>query len=72
MSRRWSIFENESSCRSENESRFWKILQKIMIDKTARHFDVDLDELRKERVSDEQIAEARARLLESEKKGGVS
>lgn len=68
----WSIFENESSCRSDDDSRFWKMLQKIMIDKTARHFDVDLDELRKERVSDEQIAEARARPLESEKKGGVS
>ena len=80
----WSIFENESSCRSEEDSRFWKMLQKIMIDKTARHFDVNLDELdtsdyltpgnskKRERVSDEQIAAARARLLESEKKGGAS
>ena len=41
----WSIMENESSCRDEADSRFWKWLQKIMVDKTARHFDVDLNEL---------------------------
>lgn len=39
----WSILENESSCREEADSRFWKMLQKIMVDKTARHFDVDID-----------------------------
>lgn len=42
----WSIFENESSCRSDEDSRFWKTLQKIMVDKTARHFDVNLDGLK--------------------------
>lgn len=42
----WSILENESSCRSEDESRFWKLLQRIMIDKTSRHFDINLDELK--------------------------
>jgi len=25
---------------------FWRLLQKIMIDKTERHFDVNLDELK--------------------------
>lgn len=40
----WSIMENESSCRDEAESMFWKVLQKIMIDKTSRHFDVDIEE----------------------------
>lgn len=68
----WSILENESSCRSDEDSRFWKMLQKIMIDKTARHFDVNLDDLQQERVSDEQIAEARARMMANEKKGGAS
>ncbi len=43
----WSILENEASCRDANESRFWKLLQKITIDKTERHFDVDLDDLKK-------------------------
>ena len=43
----WSILENEASCRNANESRFWKILQKITIDKTERHFDVNLDDLKK-------------------------
>lgn len=43
----WSILENESSCRDENESKFWKMLQKIMVDKTERHFDVNLTELKK-------------------------
>ena len=62
----WSIFENESSCRNDDDSRFWKLLQKIMVDKTARHFDVDLSELQQERVSDEQIASARARMMTTE------
>lgn len=44
----WSIMENESSCRDEASSRFWKLLQRIMVDKTARHFDVDLDDIKKE------------------------
>lgn len=42
----WSIMENESSCRDESESRFWKLLQKVMVDKTERHFDVNLDDLK--------------------------
>ena len=42
----WSILENESSCRSEKDGMFWRLLQKIMIDKTERHFDVNLDELK--------------------------
>lgn len=62
----WSILENESSCRDEKESRFWKLLQRIMIDKTERHFEVELTEL-KESITEEQIAEARQRLLEMEK-----
>jgi len=44
----WSILENEASCRDARQSRFWKILQKITIDKTERHFDVDLSDLEKE------------------------
>ena len=39
----WSILENESSC---NNAKWAKIAQKIMIDKTERHFDVDLSELK--------------------------
>jgi hypothetical protein len=42
----WSILENESSCRDEADSRFWRLLQKIMIDKTERHFNVSLDDLK--------------------------
>ena len=42
----WSIMENESSCRRESDSRFWKVLQRIMVDKTERHFDISLDELK--------------------------
>ena len=44
----WSILENEASCRSEQDSKFWKLLQKITIDKTERHFDVALDDLKEE------------------------
>ena len=44
----WSILENESSCRKESDGHFYKLLQKIMIDKTERHFDVNLDELKED------------------------
>lgn len=43
----WSILENESSCRSEEEGSFYRILQRIMIDKTERHFDINLDDFKK-------------------------
>lgn len=43
----WSILENESSCRSDEDSRIWRLLQRIMIDKTSRHFDIDLSEIKK-------------------------
>lgn len=49
----WSIMENESSCREESESRFWRVLQRIMIDKTERHFDVNLNDLKDK--SDESV-----------------
>ena len=42
----WSILENESSCRPESESSFWKLMQQIMVDKTERHLDVNLDKLK--------------------------
>ncbi len=45
----WSILENESSCRPEAEHRFWKLLQQVMVDKTARHFDVNLDKLKEKK-----------------------
>ena len=60
----WSILENESSCRSEAESRFWRILQRIMIDKTERHFDITLDELKHSEEITEEQAEAARQLLE--------
>lgn len=44
----WSILENESSCRPESDSAFWRTLKKILKDKTERHLDVDLSELTKE------------------------
>lgn len=37
-----SILENEASC---NESKWALIARKILIDKTSRHFDIDLSEL---------------------------
>lgn len=40
----WSMLENESSC---NNAAWAKIAQKILVDKTERHFDIDLSELRK-------------------------
>lgn len=40
----WSMLENESSCSNE---RWAKVLQKVLVDKTARHFDVDLSDLKR-------------------------
>ena len=40
----WSMLENESSCSDEKWAR---VLQKVLVDKTARHFDIDLSELEK-------------------------
>ena len=40
----WSMLENESSCSNEKWAR---VLQKVLVDKTARHFDIDLSELDK-------------------------
>lgn len=39
----WSILENESSC---NGAKWAIILQRILVDKTSRHFDIDLNELK--------------------------
>ena len=39
----WSILENASSC---NGSRWAKLLQKIMVDKTERHLNIDLNDLK--------------------------
>lgn len=35
----WSILENESSC---NGAKWAKMAQKILVDKTSRHFDINL------------------------------
>ena len=45
----WSVLENESSC---NDSKWAKIAQRIMIDKTQRHFNVDLSELLEDKNGD--------------------
>jgi hypothetical protein len=41
-----SIAENKASCRlpGDKNARVWKMLAKVLIDKTERHFDVDLGE----------------------------
>jgi len=39
----WSMLENESSC---NEAKWAKIAQRILIDKTERHFNINLSELK--------------------------
>ncbi len=60
----WSILENEASCRPESESRFYRFLQRIMVDKTARHFDVDPGEYK---VSDNGAQEKLQEEKENEK-----
>ena len=45
-----SIAENKASCRlpGDKHARIWKMLAKVLIDKTARHFDVDNSILEKD------------------------
>lgn len=44
----WSILENESSCRPDNESRLFRMLKRVMVDKTERHLDITADEFTNE------------------------
>lgn len=43
-----SIAENKASCRFPEDKgyKIWKVLAKVLIDKTERHFDTDLSELK--------------------------
>ena len=42
----WSMLENESSC---NDAKWAKIAQRILVDKTERHFEIDLSELKEKK-----------------------
>lgn len=42
----WSMLENKSSC---NDAKWARVMQRIMVDKTERHFDINLDELKPKR-----------------------
>lgn len=53
-----SIAENKASCRlpGDKHARVWKMLAKVLIDKTERHFDIDLGpEAHKEETEQEKI-----------------
>ena len=45
-----SIAENKASCRKPGDRHYnlWKVMAKVLIDKTERHFDTDLSELKEE------------------------
>lgn len=45
-----SIAENKSSCRTPQDKGWnvWKIMAKVLVDKTERHFDTDLHVLKEE------------------------
>lgn len=45
----WSILENESSC---NNATWAKVAQKVLVDKTERHLDIDLSMLKKDNYED--------------------
>ena len=50
-----SIAENKASCRlpGDKHARIWKSLSKILIDKTERHFEIDLGDLKEENFDKE-------------------
>lgn len=45
-----SIAENKASCRQPGDRgyKYWAILAKVLVDKSERHFDTDLSELKEE------------------------
>lgn len=43
----WSMLENESSC---NDAKWAIVAQRIMVDKTERHFDLDLHDLKEHEI----------------------
>lgn len=45
----WSILENESSC---NNAAWARVAQKVLVDKTERHLDIDLSLLKKKEDED--------------------
>ena len=49
-----SIAENKSSCRTPQDKgwNYWKIMAKVLVDKTERHFDVDLSDIKEELEKD--------------------
>ncbi len=55
-----SIAENKSSCRlpGDKHARLWKMLAKVLVDKTSRHFDVDLSDTINSEVLKEQTQTA--------------
>lgn len=46
----WSILENESSA---NDSDWARVLQKIMVDKAERHFNVDMSEFKHKKKNED-------------------
>lgn len=63
----WSMLENESSC---NDAKWAKIAQRILVDKTERHFDVDLHELKEEKESTDDHEDQSCTSTENELKDG--
>ena len=45
-----SIAENKSSCRTPQDKGWnvWKLMAKVLIDKTERHFDIDLKDFKED------------------------
>ena len=45
-----SVAENKCSCRKPGDRGYkvWKVLAKVLVDKTERHFDTDLSDLKKD------------------------
>lgn len=50
-----SIAENKASCRRPGDKgyRVWKVLAKVLIDKTERHFDINLEDLKEEEKNED-------------------
>ena len=55
-----SVLENNASCplEGDKDSRFWKALRNVLIDKTERHFDINLNDIKDNEGRDKESSEA--------------
>ena len=69
MEQALSALENNASCPlNEDDSKLWVFLRRLLVDKTERHFDIDLGEYGQ--LSDEEVERMKKRIHDYEQQKG--